>query len=736
MKSVRLLVMAACLGIRAGAAPEHPTPASPLLQLKQASAQAILEQLGAARDKLWIEPGAKAKSGASQGMAENSVAAAVAAHALGPDKAAEWGAKLYGADTDGRRAFNVLLELLDGQYTHIFDLGLAFEKVVRATRQSVNWHRIAAALRKAAGNDPGRQAWRNTAAGLDLISFVFSNLRSDEKQAAIAGFASAPLDVRKAIADDVVAPRPRKMTPGGNVQNRLWMALKQELFQRRLKEPVLSTLVIRLAPKTLPARALSGIMQQVTMVNPAAGGDAAVAALDRAPDDPRTIIKAAIALAHAGRQDEALDVLRKAEKRLKYPARRDIRLRLFSMLRFNDLAHGARVPPGNVRRGDALDRFPSLKAELEQRRADAAGQSVAELKMVEADLVSIARDMHRAGRLYLAAYTAATDPALKQAAMSALARTDPRTAWKLKKQAPGAAGAGGGQQQPGTKGGAGAGAVTDESFGTTLAAGIADGKIDDALDWAVAELKKGAGAKLTPRFAGTVAAVLVGAGKADSAGAVFPIPEDNKEFLGFTAGMFDVTGRPRYVRLCRNFGLFLKSSRPLAARLDPVPVWLDAVALVTARIPAFSRGFYMGGACMVALSNTPTEPGRPPKDGEVPAGTDAERAKIAAAADGLVKAVLAWVDKHPKDRLAVDRLLSAAGAALRRPRPELFVPTCNRLFIGAIARAPVAGMDTGSVGPSVRAYLNALSACHAPEQATRDVRNALAAAWPNASVPR
>jgi len=85
MKSVRLLVMAACLGIRAGAAPEHPTPASPLLQLKQASAQAILEQLGAAGDKLWIEPGAKAKSGASQGMAENSVAAAVAAHALGPD---------------------------------------------------------------------------------------------------------------------------------------------------------------------------------------------------------------------------------------------------------------------------------------------------------------------------------------------------------------------------------------------------------------------------------------------------------------------------------------------------------------------------------------------------------------------------------------------------------------------------------------------------------------------------
>ncbi len=733
MKLLRCFFVSVCLGTVFAAEPNAPAKPTVWALLASGKAQAVLTDLAAKPGGPWPGPGRGVRYGASRRIAADLVAAAVAAHALDPAKAAEWSRRLYGEKNEGRRAFHLVLELLDGDYTHILDFGQASDVILRATGHSAPWHAVAVELRRAAGNDPKRQAWRNTAAGLEMLALAFSNLKQSEMQAVIAGFASAPLDVRKAIAEAVVAtPNPKRKSPGGGPRSRLWRRLQGVLSSRNLKEPVLATLVLRLAPKTLPPAALSGLIGQVATVSPAAGEEAADLALDRAPNDPRTIIQAAIVFKNAGKEEKAYDLLRTAEKRLKYPARRDIRLRLFSMLR-GPVA--GPVSPSN-RRMDILNRYPDLQAEVARRRKEGKGVSAAELKMIEGDAYSIARDMRRAARLYREAYTIAKDPALKQAALSALGRTDPRAAWKLRKQTAGTGASAGEQGVAEVKSGTTGEPVTDESFGTTLAAGIAGRKIDDALDWAVAELEKGAAAKLSPRFAGTVAGVLVGTGRIGSASDVFEPPKEDAEFAGFSAGMFGVAGRPRYVRLCRNSGLVARSSRPLAARLDPVPVWLDAVKRLTARIPTMSRGSVMGGACMFAFNNTPTEsPEGGGKNAPVVHG-DAARAKTVKAAETLVAAALAWVEKHPKDRFAPDRLTSAAASALRRPQGLLFVPACNRLFLGCMARASGAGVDPGTGRLWVRRYLNALATAGASDETVRELRTALAKAWPGASFSR
>jgi len=98
--------------------------------------------------------------------AEPAVQAAAAAHVLGGTAPAEWGVRLYGADTDGRRTFDIVGEFMAGKYGRLIELSEAVGGLERERRRSVRWHEIADRLEQAAGRDPARAGWHNAAAAL------------------------------------------------------------------------------------------------------------------------------------------------------------------------------------------------------------------------------------------------------------------------------------------------------------------------------------------------------------------------------------------------------------------------------------------------------------------------------------------------------------------------------------------------------------------------------------------
>ena len=134
---------------------------------------------------------------------------------MGPAQADEWGRKLYGEETNGSRAFGIMVELLEGEYAHLLSLGMSFDEVTRKARRGVRWGPIARSLHTAA-RDGETEQLSNAAAALSLIGLSSGRPKSGTGPSAMEIFSEAPLEVREAIADGVVAwERPKQKGPGG-----------------------------------------------------------------------------------------------------------------------------------------------------------------------------------------------------------------------------------------------------------------------------------------------------------------------------------------------------------------------------------------------------------------------------------------------------------------------------------------------------------------------------------------
>jgi len=636
--------------------------------------------------------------------AEAAVQAAAAAHVLGGTAPAEWGAKLYGSDTDGRRTYDILSEFMAGRCGRLIELAEAVGGLEREQRRSVRWHEIADRLEQAAGQDPARAGWHNAAVALRMLSLWRTGMPAEQKIAQLRLVAAAPDPLKRALCEPIAA------APRGNTTDRAREAyyglLNRALIEGVVKDPVLAEFLTRIAPDP---RAAAFVAQRIGQTAPAAAEAIARAQIAKTPDNPEALCQAASTLALAGKRDEAIALLREAEGRFGYPGRREVRLRLYGLLQSMRPAPGQ---PGALAN-------PAL-AEERARREGGAGVPASERAFAAADLLSMDGDLRGAGRLYAEAFAGEKEPAFRTAVWRAWAGCDPAAAWAHAAELDEALRAAGTGEAAQRERGA--------FLGLATAAGVAAGHADEAVAWAAARLPEitvpGAAAGLRSFLVLREAA----AGHADRAAALVLGVGDDAEVYRMVEALAESRGDRIPVTLAGGGPLDQACANSLRQALAAVPTWSLAAELAAKAVPGLKQPREADGLWQLVLRTAP----QPAKDAATTA-PDPDQARLR---EQLTQACLARLDQAGRDTLAAQRLLAAPGAALQQENGALVLPQCQVLFTGVLERAAAHGLDANWAASRVQAYAEGLVRCGAPAEVRQAAQAAVLKAFPEAAGMR
>ncbi len=648
--------------------------------------------------------------------AEAVVQAAAAAHVLGGTAPAKWGAKLYGADTDGRRTFDIVSEFMAGKYGRLIELAEAVGMFEREQHHSVRWPGIADNLEQAAGQDPARAGWRDAAVALRMLSLWRSGMSGEQRLAQLRLVAAAPDPLKRSLGDTIVnAPG----ATGDRARQAYYGLLNGALLEGGLRDPVLAELFTKIAPDP---RAAAFAAQRLGPTAPAAAEAIARAQIAKTPDNPEALCQAASTLAMAGKRDEAIALLREAEGRFRYPSRGEVRLRLYGLLRGGrptpagaPPAAGPGMPPGPGQPGKVGD---AALAEERVRRESAAGVAAPERAFAVADLLACSGDLRGAARLYAEAFAGEKDAAFRTAVWRAWSGCDPATAWASAAELDEALRAAG---------------TTDEAqrtrgafLGLATAAGIAAGHADEAVAWAVTRLPEitttGAVAPLQSFLVLWEAAH----GRPEKAAALALGSGNSAEVYTMIEALAECRSDRIPVSLAGGGRLDQACSDSLRQALAGVPTWSLAADLAAKAVPALKQARDADGIWQLILRTAPL----PPKDAKdaAPAPPDPAQVRLR---EQLTQACLVRLDTAGKDLLAAQRLLEAAGAALQQENAALVLPQAQALFVGVLERAATHGLDANWAALRVRGYAEGLARCKASAELHEVAGAAVLKAFPD-----
>ena len=372
---------------------------------------------------------------------EAVVFAAASAAELGGGAPAKWGAKLYGEGTDGKRGFDIAGELVAGTYTRMLDLPVALGRMEYDLKRTTQWGDIAVALEKAAGKDAARAGWRKAAAAFRMLA-LWRNARTPaQRTEQVDAFAAADAKTKQGIVDAIARPivpkaRRQPTLPPQQVLNRLLgigFGLRyQRYFSKRLEDPTLGELFGRTCRNPRAVGALLGQM--------AGHAPAARAAMSKAQAQATTakvkgkgkatsaaaVLDTVSIMLRANQRAEAIALLREFEPRCNYPERQMIRRRLLGLL-------GGRVRPPMGGRPSRAPQVLAQDSPLGQewaKRQAAKGLVPGELALIRADIHGAARLRAEAAGSYADALDEAEDAAIKQAAWESWAAYEPKEAWR------------------------------------------------------------------------------------------------------------------------------------------------------------------------------------------------------------------------------------------------------------------------------------------------------------------
>ena len=702
--SVLLVLLVALSTALAQAAPGPGRPDVPTVPAEFAAGeyQAFLEGVEKSFAATW--PAQRLGAGA-----DVLVFAATAAHVLGADTAPDWGERLYGERTKGRQAFDIVVGFQSGRFEQVAELPLCFSEAERKTRRTTPWGPLADALDAAAGAAPERQNWRDTATALRMAGFIRGGPANADPQQ-LEKYQAGSEPVRKALAaavGELGGVRDRGLA---RLRMRLLSVLQRAMRERRLRDPHLGELLVRL---TSDPRSRQGLAKTMSRYAPKLAVKAAETNLADRPDDPVALNGAAQALARAGRRGDGMALLRQAEKRVAYPGKREVRLRLFAMLRGGTPGTQDPQPRSKPRRGtrDTLAMHPGLAAERDRRSAEEAGLDPGEAEMARGDLLWVAMDHRQARAAYGQALEKARGPALKYAAWRAYAQCDPAGAWaKVSEIEPLLSG----EMPP---------APRAEFLDTAFTAGIAAEDLDAALTWVTQALAAEPATKSGPELLGKLVALHIAQGQEESAKQVLASAGDD-----YTAAkVLEAVLRANADNSTALFGRTGTLARAAAAatreQLDPAMLWHGAAKLACTAIGSFEQAVPVASIWM-ALTRAP------------PLADPEQRETALGALGSFVDAALAWVDARPQnDILAVSNLLQCVGTPLSGKDGLLVLPLCQRLFLGCLERGPARGVQPGVVAPRLQAYRNQLRRCNAPAEAVAAVAAAVEAQYPTLADP-
>lgn len=643
--------------------------------------------------------------------AEPAVQAAAAAQALGGTAPAEWGAKLYGADTDGRRTYDIVSEFITGKYDRLIELAEAVGMLEREQHHSVRWHEIADRIDQAAGQDPARAGWRNAAVALRMLSLWRSGMPAELKAAQVRLVAAAPDALKRSLGDAIVA------APGGTgdrARQAYCGLLQYALMQGDVRDPVLAEFYAKINPTPLAAGATA---QGIAQTAPAAAEAIVRAQIEKTPDNVEALCLAASTLAIANKRDEAVALLREAEGRFGYPGRREVRMRYYELLLAGRPAPGGQpaggagaVPgPGPGQPGTLAN--PAL-AEERARRENAAGVAASERAFAVADLVAIGGDVRGAARLYAEAFAGEKDLAFRTAVWRAWAGCDPAAAWTCAAELDEALRAAGSADEAQRTRGA--------FLGLATAAGIAGGHADEAVTWASARLPEITTAGAAARLCSFLVLWEAAHGRPEKAAALALGTGNDAETYSMIQALAECRGDRIPVSLAGGGSLDKVCGDSLRQALAAVPTWSLAAELATKAVPALKQPREAAGIWKLILRTAPL----PAKDAKnaTPAAPDPGQATLR---EQLTQACLARLDTAGKDLLAAQRLLEAAGAALQQENAALVLPQAQALFGGILERAAAHGLDANWSANRIRAYAEGLIRCEAPAAVREAARAAV-----------
>ena len=654
---------------------------------------------------------------------EAVVLAAASAQALGGNAPAEWQARLYEKDSDGERAFAIAGELVTGNYTRLLDLLVALGRMEYERKKTIQWQEIAESLDAGAGKDAGRAGWRNAATAIRMLALWRNGRTPALRLEFLAAFAAADPAVKKGIAD-AIAGSTGKYAVRAKAQ--YYHLLRDGFASGHLTDPVLGELLARIAPDP---RAVSALTTQMANRAPEATAAMARAQAERATEKPEAAADAAGSLLRAGRRDEAVALLREAEAKATDPAlRQRLRRQLFGILR----SGGAPMPPGGRPPRPGMGpapapASPALEEELARRKA------LADIPPVEAALTLGDACWARGGRNaaaeagpeYARAFGLATDPGWLCLAWDSWAATDPRAAWAEVARLDPVFAQDGAATRP----------EVGELACRAVAAGILADDEPGALLWATSHVPALA---TTPGGARARNFVLVW--QAATLGDELPRAEIDAWLAGEVRGndLYELTGAlangdNRPVRLTQG-----PEDQKLAALLRSRGAgtgnWDLAMSLATAGVPRLDQA---RSACQVwqqllRLAPAPGKPGRAPDTPLAEEEIQAEAARQQKCAE-LTRACLERLDRADQ-RHAINAgrdFLGAAGTVLGSGSGARFLPHCQALVAGTLARAGKLQMPGPAVIAPLRGYAAALVRTGATAAQQAQLREQIRAAFPD-----
>ncbi len=656
----------------------------------------------------------------AQGV-EAVVQAAAAAHVLGGTAPAEWGAKLYGADSDGRRTFDIVSEFMAGKFGRLIELAEAVGMFEREQHHSVRWPGIADNLEQAAGQDPARAGWRSAAVALRMLSLWRTGMSGEQRLAQLRRVAAAPDPLKRSLADAIVAAPQPERSPS-SPRTAYYGLLNHALLEGGLRDPVLAELFTKIAPDP---RAAAFAAQRLGPAAPAAAEAIARAQIAKTPDNPEALCQAASTLAMAGKHDDAIAVLREAEARLGYPGRREVRVRLYGLLQPGMVALGGQPPaglaaqPGTVPGQPARVPNPALEEER-ARREGAAGVAAPERAFAVADLLATSGDPPGAARLYAEAFAGEKDVAFRTAVWRAWSGCDPATAWAAAAELDEALRAAGTTDAAQRTRGA--------FLGLATAAGIAAGHADEAVAWAVPRLPEITAAGAVAPLQSFLVLWEAAHGRPEKAAALALGSGSPAEVYTMIAALAECRSDRIPVSLAGGGRLDQACGDSLRQALADVPTWSLAADLAAKAIPALKQAHDADGIWQLILRTAPL----PATDAKNAAAAPPDPAQVRLR-EQLTQACLARLDTAGKDLLAAQRLLEAAGAALQQENAALVLPQAQALFVGVLERAAAHGLDANWAARRVQGYAEGLARGKASAAVREAARAAVLKAFPDAA---
>ena len=639
------------------------------------------------------------------------VFSATAAHALAAEGGpGEWAGRLYGEKTDGRKAFDIVTEFLNGRFDRVLELPKCFGEAELKSKRATRWGPIADLLDSAAGTSPDRQNWRDAATALRMAGFVRGagtslNFRQLDK------YQEGSEQARKALAAAAASIATAESSFRSPKPMHVPMFLRRAMYEKRLTDPYLIELLQRLTPD---AGRRTLVAQKVAGYAPKQAVRAAAANLDAHPDEPEAVNSAAKTLVRADRRDEAIKMLREAEKRIAYPDKREIRFRLFGLLmNARDRQMKEVHPEPRKKVQGPLARFPLLVAELERLESaeekGAAGPG--ESQMARGDLFWVAMDRKRAETAYGKAFEQAQAPGLKYAAWVAYAQCAPAGAWeKVHEVVPLFAG----DAPP---------VPCTEFLDKALLAGIAAGEVDAALTWVMETLSTAQSLEPDAGLMGKLIVLLLVTDQSEAARDVLKMADGDYQTAKVLGRILDAGTADRAALLGRTGTLTQAADAALGDQLDVATVWYASAAFATDAVKEFQYAGPVAGL-WGALAQNP------------PLANPTEREATLAALARYVDTALEWVDSRPeKETLPVTNLLGDADTPLRGKHALVVLPECQRLFATCLQRGAARSIEPRVITPLLKAYRNSLQRCKAPADATAFLREAVATHYPGLLWP-